>query len=813
MDTTTNNTQLLLPSPNRYYLTLGQFRDEYPLISTVGLCKEVGVFSLNPNRSFKKVDRQLLSGISALIPKAFVLRIWVEDIADKSALEAELKVAEATVRERFPYIRMLPSHPSWVKRTLNGSVFVHVLFGAVDVNDEANYVNSRLTRLIGHVDEQSRYLGRRRVRVLRGDNPWMTWDGWCAVNPNTIHAPWDTMKIYGVENFGIDYVINGGPTVKCCAETSFRTWKALCKHLNIPVDSCDVIVPEVSLNFDDGREEFVVELFNVFESVLGEHFTVSLQMLMNVPLTFEAHVWAARRMVARIREISEALRDSTGLEVASLMNSHAAEIAAGLASGTLEDEDVEEGTEAMNSLITRIVAGLPIETSKYLKGALPVLMRRLRNFTIAGGSEMVLPDNTLKAGEVSISRRMHRLIKRKYGIDLTVGDTVLIARYPITGTEVALARIAAIGRPGVNPTWWIERFSGDFDGDRYAVGTLSREGISTFVDEAAFTYPPKSMKVKTKVPMTIAEANAAGMWSQAMIPTIDGYLRICNEKGLNAGPMKNLLQWVIDSSKNKISFNIEEICAEVGISPSDRMSNLATLMSARFGGNKHYGLLIINGLIRRAKAEVSHIKWMNIVRKCGYLSYYISGTGDPAYATLLSKVDRHDANGYEKFLVYEMQRVYREVNADFLLTAASNMEAQAVYPVADLDQARVQVIRKKALEFPKEARVLAHQVLARYNAFVTSIRGGVNATTDAFRNIKDAVELVKASEHGDASLKYLFAALALGVDPKIGMRATTVLGYMPLLHGTYNIAKINEFLGYARELRVFVIKHGNTVVI
>ena len=809
---TTNNTPLL-PCPNKHELTLSQFRDEYPLISTIGLCKEVGVFSLTPNHRFRRVDRQVISGVSALIPKAFILRVPIADVADKSAIEAELRAAEAAVRERFPIIRMLPSHPAWVKRTLNGSVHVHALFGAVDVKDEANHANSRLTRLIGHIDGESRYLGRRRVRVIRGDNPWMRWDGWCAVNPNTIHCPWPTMKVYGVENFGTDYIINGGPTIKCCGETSSRTWKALCRHLHIQRDACDVIVPEVSLKFDDGRDEFTVELFSVFASVLGEHFAVSLQMLMNVPLTGEAHLWAAGRVISLIREISDALKDPTGIAVADLMNSHAAEVAAGLANGDCEEGIIEEGTEAMNSLITRIVAGLPIETSKYLKGVLPVLARRLRSFTIAGGSEMVLPDDTLKAGEVSISRRMAKAIKRKYGIDLTVGSAVLVARYPITGTEVALARVAAIGRPAVNTTWWIERFSGDFDGDRYAIGTLAKEGIDTFVNEDAFTYPPKSEKVKTKVPMTIVEANAAGVWSQTMIPAIDRYLRICNEKGLNAGPMKNLLQWVIDSSKNQIDFNIEEICAEVGIAPRDRMSSLATLMSARFGGSKHNGLLIINGLIRRAKTEITHIPWMNLVRKSGVLSYYISGTGDPAYASLQSKVERSGANGYEKFLVFEMQRVYREVKADFLLTSASNMEDQAVYPVADLDQAKVQLIRKKALELPKEARVLAHQILAKYNAFVTTIRGGVNATTDAFRNIKEAVELVKASPYGDSALKYLFAALVLGVDPKIQMRATTVLGYMPLLQGSYNIAKINEYLGYRRELIVFVLQHGNAIVI
>lgn len=807
------HTPLLTTSLSKRQAAERLFRETYPLVSDLGLVKTVGVFTAHGGKParFTRVEDFSLSGIAALVPKPFVVRIMVEDCTDKERLAALLRHTEERIRHRFPEHRMLPSHPGWVKRTVKGKILVYVLFGEVAVDGTPNHANSRLTRLIGHIDEQSRYLGKRTVRVLRGDHEWKTWDGWCLVNPNRFHTPTQTMKLYGVETFGTDYIRNGGPTVKCCAEVSHRLWKQACKHLGIFRDAADVIVPEVSLKFDDGRDAFTVELFNVFESVLGTHCTVSLQLLMNVPLTEEAHVWAADRMIERIREINEAVADPTGTRAAALMDSHAAEVRQLLADGEDCEDQVEEGTEAMNALITRIVAGLPVENSKYAKGVMQVLVKRLRNFRIAGGSEMVVPDNGLRPGEVAISRRMWHHMRKTYGITLEPGDRVVVARYPITGTEVAECTVKYIGRPAVNPQWWAERFSGDHDGDRYAIGSLEQEGISTLVDEAAFTYPPQSEKVKTKVPMDIATANAAGFWSQSMIPTIDTYLRICNEKGLDAGPMKNLLQWTIDSAKNQIEFDIGEVCRDVGISGRDRMSALATLMSGRLGSSKHHLLAAYNGLVRRAKQERTRIRWMQIVRERGALSYVIPETGDPAYASMVLAVTAGTANGYEKFLAGEMQRVYEEVKAEYLVPARANMEQQAVFPMKSLDPKRVQAVRRKAYELPQEARELAREVLDSYNRFVRVISGGVSSTTQAFGFVKDAVERVRSSEYGADALKYLFAAVCLGVDPAVKMRATTVLGYLPLVLGSYNIARIISFLEYERIFAVRVLADGETL--
>lgn len=802
-----NKDTLLLPAPSRYHTEMALYKESYPLVKDIGLVKEVGVYQISKDCKFQLVDSMEISGIAAIVPKAFVIRSWIDD-TDEGTIEAASREAEKRVKKRLPGHRTLPSHPTWVKRNMIGSYYSYDLYGEVDVPEEPNLANSRLTRLISHIDDQSRYLGRARVAVLRGEHEWATWDGWCLLNPNKYHVPWNHLKVYGTDKFGIQYLFGGSPTVKCCSELNPRLWRKACKHLGIGLDDVDVIIPEISLKFDNGKDGVIedVELFSVFDSVLGERFTVSLQMLMNVPLTNEAHEWAAARMIPRIEEINEALKDPSGLKALALIASDKEEMRSQLAAGELSDVEAEEGTESMSALQRRILAGLPIEEYKYLQGILEILLRRLRNFRIPGASEMVLPDGNLNPYEITISRRVWKHMKRKYGIDLKVGDWVVIARHPVTGTEVALVKIVAIGsRTAVNPTWWAERFSGDFDGDRIAIGSLAKEGISTLVDEDSFTYPPKSEKVKTKVPMTIHQANAKGKWSQATIPEIDTYLRICNEKGLDAGPMKNLLQWTIDSAKNHIDFDIHETCIEVGLAPRDRLSALASLMSARLGGNKNNIPMVVNGLIRRAVKERTRIKWMNIVRDSGVLCQIVASTGDSVYAGLCNKVSRGEANGYEKFLALEMRKSLIEAGLSHLTNAADNMVPNAIYPYEDLDQDRVGTIRERALQFPGEAKSLAKAILSKYGEFLDELRASRGTTTKAYRRIREANDLIHASEHGDTALKYLFAAVCLGADKSIRMRATTILGYFPVQHGTYSIVKINEYLGYNRPLNIHVI--------
>jgi len=326
---------LLLSAPRDKDLQVALFKEDYPRIDTLGLVRKVKVYELRDHKP-KLVDERTIAGIQALIPGVFLLRIWSWE--GQQNLLAEIKAAELEVRSLAPEFRLLPSHPGWVKRTPEGGTFMDVLFGKVKLNDEPNLANSRLTRLIGHLDEMSRYLGKRRFFIARGNHPWADHDGACLLNPSRFHTPWRTLKIFAPGIFGSDYLENGAPTVKCCGEFNRGIWRKACRHFGIDPMAFDGIVPEISLKFDDGRAELEAETFSVFDTVPGRHFTVTLQMLMNVPLTDAVHTWAAEKVIAKVKELREAYEDMSGHKVARLLDKTFKE-AADLLEGEIIDED------------------------------------------------------------------------------------------------------------------------------------------------------------------------------------------------------------------------------------------------------------------------------------------------------------------------------------------------------------------------------------------------------------------------------------------------------------------------------------------
>ena len=789
---------LMLPAPSRYRMAMYEY-NKYKAIKELGLLKKVDLLEVDPEGNFTKVGEKEIAGIQAMLPNAFVIRVW-EDIESKEAMISSQKRIESWVREELPGFSIMPSHPGWIGRTKSGDgAYYEVLVSSAERRDDRNKANSRLTRLTGHLDWRSRYIGTARVRILRTDL-FCDYDGWGLIRPGFISMPWDAVKVYGTDKMCPAYVNGGSVTVKGMTESNPVMWKKACKALKIKADSVDVIIPEISLKFDDGRDSFDVELFTVFENTLGEHMTITLQMLMNLDLTEEAEVWAARRMAERFSMVRTAFEDPTGISITRLLASESDSLSQFLDDDYC-DSEVEESRETMTSTLARIVSGIPFENSKYLKAVLPDVFRMLKRFTIKGVSDTALPDSGLKEKEITISKRVWKAFKRQ-GILLKIGDQLLVARHPVTGTEVCLCTIVGIGRTGINPAWWAKRFAGDFDGDRIAFGYLGDQGISTFTDESKIEYIEE---VETqKADLDVYEANAAGWYSQAMVPTADRYLRIAREGGKPTMALRRLLQDVIDSSKHTRIINIDEALKSAGLTPGCQASSLVRIMSGSFG-SKATSLMNYNRFVHMAKTEKSAIRWMNIVRKSGCLFNLFSGTGDSDYSTNAMNVIKNNlTKGATYNLVSQYASALKAAGLDYLTDIDINKEPMAAIPKEILNTQRGQALIEKSRGIPLHSKLMARTLVANYLKFISNISSGVVSTSDAYQPVRDSVIMLKDSEFGPDALKWLFISLAYAADTSIKMKALGILSYMPLKLGSYNIVKILEFLGYERKFDVIV---------
>ena len=528
--------------------------------------------------------------------------------------------------------------------------------------------------------------------------------------------------------------------------------------------------------------------------------TVTLQMLMNLPLTAEASAWAASKMIKRMNIVRDALADVTGMSVARLLASDSDSLCQFL-EDDYSDSDVEEARETMTATLSKIVTGMPFETSKYLKAVLPDVMRMLKRFTINGVSDTVLPDSGLNSGEISISKRAWKSFRRM-GIEIKVGDNLLVVRHPVTGTECCLCTVVSIGRTAINPQWWASRFAGDFDGDRIAFGYLGNQGITTFVDESRIEYlEPVAVG---KANLDIYEANAAGWYSLAMVPTADRYLRIARELGKPTMALRRLLQDVIDSSKHSCIVDFPSALKASGMRPEIQPSCLVRIMSGSLG-SKAFSLMNYNRYVHESRFETTKIGWMNIVRKSGALFNVFSGTGDSDYATRYSDVVKFDiTKGY----VFEMVKGYRAslkaAGIEGLMEVQANHEPMACIPKEILNSARGQALLGRASEINIVSRMMAADAVKLYQKFISNISSGVVSTGEAYQPVRDAVMMLKESQHGPGAMKWMFLALNYGCDSAIRMKALSVLSYMPLKLGEYNIEKILDFLGYDREFAVII---------
>jgi hypothetical protein len=560
---------------------------------------------------------------------------------------------------------------------------------------------------------------------------------------------------------------------------------------------------------------FAVDLFSVFDTVIGEHFTWTNQMLVNMARFFtpEFTRWVADRIIAQIRRREEAYSDLSGMAIASMLASESPELAR-LLDDDSDESAAEEARETISAFIGSIVSGLPLENSKYLKRTIDLVMGGLSRFYSQGCSDTVLPDERLKPGEITVNADVWKIMRKAYrkaGRELKLGSEVIIARHPNTGTEAAMCRVVGIGRTAVNPLWWGSRFNGDFDGDRIAICFAELDGISSFVDDSLveefIISIPESGKGKTN--LTVAEAVAAGVYSQAMIPIADRYLRIANEAGIPGDRIIHLIELLnntIDSAKHDKSVDHAMALSLSGLDVNADTSYLQKILTGSFG-SREYRVMNYNRYVDLAREERTSIEWANIVRESGVLFNLFPGSGDPDYASTIKNLDINNiTKGYKFEMVVDYINSLKRHGLEEMVGVLKNHEPQATIPSEILGSSRGAALRERASQIGLLPRMTARRCFDSYKLFLENIRRGDVTTTQAYQPIRDAVTLVRESEHGDAAMKWLFASLAFNCDPNIRMKAMYIMAYMPLKVGSYNLRKVLEFLGYERKFNLIITR-------
>jgi hypothetical protein len=437
-----------------------------------------------------------------------------------------------------------------------------------------------------------------------------------------------------------------------------------------------------------------------------------------------------------------------------------------------------------------------LDTSKVIKGVLPFATRALKGIVVEGGSEAVLPDRRLKPFEVAVSYRMAKNLK------LQVGDRVVVMRYPNTGIEMACCVVAFIGRPGMNPKWWADRFSGDFDGDLYCIVPVSVCG--EIVDESRFKVEPVSTKKKGKAVLCPVAATARAIRSKSLIPQIDSYLTVAHEKGIDPTPLRGLLQAVIDSVKHDVDIDIDGALREAGISSKSQPSSLRQILSGRLGrSNRDRTLLMFNLHMERAHWNTK-ISWMTSLRKQCYFQYIVAGNGDPASVKLLLQKENPTRNlsAWSKRLLGSMEKALLSVGLGGTFNSNGQKEPHEYVEISDEMAARIKSTIPATT--PENAKDIARRLVQEYQLFIRNIGEGL--VSIAYGHIRQMNDLVMEDEEiGGLALRYLTSALMVkGLDKEIKMRAMTILGYFPLILGSYNIATILDRVGYKRKLNILL---------
>jgi hypothetical protein len=486
----------------------------------------------------------------------------------------------------------------------------------------------------------------------------------------------------------------------------------------------------------------------------------------------------------RINEVMDAYRDPSGLTVAEFINQEFKK----MRNKSIYDEDCffMENSEVLGATYASLISGLPMNDSEYLNSTLAVLLQsRVKTISVSGLTIPVIPGR-LKPFEIIMS------LKEAYRLGINKGDRVTVSRYPNTGIEMAEVTVVGFSHLSavlIDPGWWAERFSGDFDGD--LIGLLPISGI---IDESRVTNAI-SPKQKGKGEMTISEAVARAFYAKLLIPQADMLATICIEQGKDITYIRSVLQGCIDGIKHNVEFpDISKIKALLGIDVFSQPSPIAMLLRGKLGFNKKEISLKYGGLVGQLARESTSIQWMKNLEK----EFKLIASANRKYAELALD-DSKLIERYKSALIR-----YKQTD---LINLYANRESSPVIPkelLAPYLNGAIRAVDRIKADNPESVE-LARECYQTYQKWLELLR--LDKPEAAFELLKEIREKI-SEERSGTSLRYLFIVMvyqSFEIDPVFKIKSLKILSYFQMILGEYNLPGYIKALKYHRVFNIRIV--------
>lgn len=746
-------------------------------------CIEVPVYEFIEDRPQYSGRKRKIYGIAKFHVEPRIIECRIPQPQSSKELEKFINVISSKVAKIKPGMKLCPTHSNWMKMLSDNQIKIDLLFAMTGEDAASTSTNySRRNQLDFHLQEKSRHLGKLNVKVIRGISSISNDDGVMYIKSGTLaYEPrFNPQKVICYSDFSESQLKHQSPVIKGMAVMiPADKWMDFCKKLNID-PSTDAVVPEISIKYDDGRDFIECKVFSVFDTIISRKASLSIQAAERVPLTRYGEKIVKATFRERIREVMEAYNDPSGLKVAEYINQEFKR----MRSKSDYDEDVYfmENSETLGATYAALISGLPMNDSEYLNSTFGVLLEsRVKTITLSGLTVPVIPGR-LKPFEII----MPYIEARR--LEINKGDRVTVSRYPNTGIEMAEVKVIGFTHFSailIDPQWWAERFSGDYDGD--LIGLLPISGI---IDENKIKNPI-SPKQKGKGEMTIAEAVARAFYAKLLIPQADMLATICVEHGKDLSFVRRILQSCIDGIKHTVEFpDLGLIKAYLGLDRFSQPSPISMLIRGKLGHAKKETAMRYGALVGELSSRFG-VAWMQDLAQ----EFRLITSPNRKYAELAyegsSLIDRYVA-ALHKYKLHD------------LVNPIKNREKSPVFPKALIEpylNGAIKELERIRAEHP-DSVLLAYECYDAYQQWMGLLR--IDKPEMAFQLLKDIRQKITEEDSGIA-LRYLFIAMAYqsyDLDPVFKVKSLKILSYFPLIHGEYNLPQYIKSLKYNRVFNI-----------
>lgn len=748
----------------------------------------------------KIIGSRTIYGPATLFNSPRLYRLRINRPKNQDELVAKIDKAIIQVQRKNPAFKACPSHDSWM--TEKGDIVcIDIMFATNGYSDVSE--NYSRYQLWYHLNERSRYLGKIKAVVVE-DGSIKEDDGVVYVKEGSIGLlPWNVLKCIGYSNFDSFLEVQGFIAKGMVKELSLGEFRLLKDEYGVNGDY-DAIIPAITPKFFNGESTVELDMYSVFDTIISDYVSIPWQGAARIPLTEKGEKLIEATWKERIVEIMEASKDLTGQKMLSILNSVYQE----LTEEDLDDERKTEIYEYLESLSASIIETMfcPTRADEFLNDVLGiVLKKRLKKIRIPGFTGVAMPDSKLKYHEVILPRRM----KKKY--KLKIGDVVTGIRSPATGIEWADCVIVGFSDDPcvyINPRFWAERFSGDFDGD--LIGIILVGGI---VNEAAIAGQVSS-KTKGKRALTIGEAIAKSMYSKLAIGLVDILLYIAIENGVDPTPIREALQAIIDNIKHDVDLkSMDELMALAGIEDGT-LPPIYKLIRGKIGEVTRANTVLYNLLVEEMQTHRSSKKWIRNL--------------EDQFLYLVSKNKFLKSDGAKRILTVEEHKSYVKLLKSIGYDEYAKCDG---YSTVKLNRSHIRRNEKLCkqwitkLSTPANIK-LAEHIHTAYNEIINKIRESHNVPLlngellkeAAFERLRSMNKYLRSNpEAGGDAIKLLFLAITYrrglfvnhedGAD-KVLIKNYKIFSYLPIEIGRWNLKRSVDFFGGKPAMDYKVVSPG-----